>query len=470
MACLQALKIYLSWLSLCKDIGVCDSIQQFSDLLDLASFDKFISFRSISCSEKFSEDLIACANWLADYLRTFCEEVCVFPTTNKPVVFAKCRANSAKKEPLGLYGHYDIQPADPLQDWWSDPFSLSFKSGRLYGRGAQDNKGQLWYGLQALKFLKTNKQLERDVFLLIEGEEESDGSGTEGFLKSQGKQLFGETRSFLLTDSIAITENLETICLGVRGIGWLEVEISGATFELHQGVHGGLAPNPAHELFRIWSSACEHNFRNVEGFWEGWIGGPSQEALNLVASFQEFQDNYYKQIGAQANFKPPCHPWLIGFFPAVDVVGLEAGYTDEGIKPSIPPKASVKLSIRSAFNQSTIKVVQSLKNFLKSNLRQGYSVRTISEGASCDPYLISLDNPYIQKVADVIKGVTGNQVIFNWSGGSLPIVKTFGELGILPVVFGFGLPEDNIHAPNESFKLTQMLKGFNVVKNLVLEL
>jgi len=190
----------------------------------------------------------------------------------------------------------------------------------------------------------------------------------------------------------------------------------------------------------------------------------------LVSSYKEFCDEYYNQIGVEDQFTPSCHPWLIGFFPAVDVVGLKAGYTDAGIKSSIPPKALVKLSIRSAFNQSTIKTVESLKNFFKSNLRSGYSMRTISEGASCDPYLVSHDHPTIRTVAEIIKRVTGNKVIFNWSGGSLPIVKTLGELDILPIVFGFGLPDDNIHAPNESFKLSQMLKGFEVVKNIIMEL
>jgi hypothetical protein len=237
-----------------------------------------------------------------------------------------------------------------------------------------------------------------------------------------------------------------------------------------QGVHGGLAPNPAHEAARLFELASKENCSNISDFFSGWQDPPSEEILTLVTKYKDFYESYARDISISGDFKPKCHPWLPGCYPAVDIIGLKGGYIQEGVKYSLPTAVLLKILIRTAYDQKTAEVLALLKQFFQVHLQQGYQISFPSEGASSDPILIDYKNSFVQHAAQIIAQVTRNEVAYFWSGGSLPLAKVFEEFKIVPLIIGFDLQEDNIHAASESIKLSQILKGFPTVKRLIMEL
>jgi len=436
------------------------------EFLDLANFKKFVSFKSISTDSSFDSELRECCNWLSNYLRSFCDEVWIFETRNKPVVIASCIGRSEDRDPLAIYGHYDVQPARMEEGWISDPFELTERDGRLYARGAQDNKGQLWYSLQAVKRLKGCGQLNRKVFFIIEGEEESGGQGSQGFIKERGKQILEGVSCVLVVDSGSVSESLESITLGVRGVAWLEFIVEGPGSDLHSGVHGGLAPNPISEVSRLLTLMFSDGFHRIPGFFEGCQGEPNIDYKNLVSLVELNDESYARLIGAQ-KATLMCHPFLLAFYPWMDAVGVYGGYSGMGIKNVIPSYCGVKLSIRTALGQSSAKVLESVRNFVQQHIDPHFRLKIIDEGVGGNPVLVPYEDPRVQKIMQIIKTATGNPVVPQWMGASIPIVEVFNDICLLPIMMGFGLEGDNIHGPNESFKISQMEKGFRVLQEII---
>ena len=436
------------------------------EFLDLANFKKFVSFKSISTDSSFDSELRECCNWLSNYLRSFCDEVWIFETRNKPVVIASCIGRSEDRNPLAIYGHYDVQPARMEEGWISDPFELTERDGRLYARGAQDNKGQLWYSLQAVKRLKECGQLNRKVFFIIEGEEESGGQGSQAFIKERGKEILEGVSCVLVVDSGSVSESLESITLGVRGVAWLEFIVEGPGSDLHSGVHGGLAPNPISEVSRLLTLMFSDGFHRIHGFFEGCQGEPSSDYKNLVSLVELNDESYARLIGAQ-KATLMCHPFLLAFYPWMDAVGVYGGYSGTGIKNVIPSYCGVKLSIRTALGQSSAKVLESVRNFVQQHIDPHFRLKIIDEGVGGNPVLVPYEDPRVQKIMQILKNATGNPIVPQWMGASIPIVEVFNDICLLPIMMGFGLEGDNIHGPNESFKISQMEKGFRVLQEII---
>ncbi|MCS6962075.1 MAG: M20/M25/M40 family metallo-hydrolase [Deltaproteobacteria bacterium] len=430
--------------------------------LDIENFSKFISFKSISTDQSYENDLRQCCTWLTDYLASFCDSARAIETANKPVIVAQVGAG----EPIIVYGHYDVQPAKFGEGWTIEPFVLQEIGDRLYGRGAQDNKGQLWYSIQAVKHLKKNNLLGRKVFFFIEGEEESGGDGSQNFLKSVGRSFFENAEVVLMPDAGTVSEDLECITLGVRGIASFTLRVLGPSYDLHSGIHGGLAPNPIHEAAQIVYLLTSQNGKNIPGFLDK-VQEPTSRELELVKEFVMNASLYSRLIGLSKELKNiPCSPLALGLFHGIEVCGIQGGYHGPGIKNIIPHSAVVKVSMRTVANQKSDEVLDVVIRYIQ-NLDLKCALEFEDVKAHANPVKVNLDHPEVQKLARVLEHSTKNRVIFQWSGASIPIAEIFSSIGITPLIFGFGLEEDQIHGPDESFKKSQMEKGFQVMINLL---
>ncbi len=426
--------------------------------MDLDNLAKFISFKSISTDSRYDDELKECCKWLANYLSTFCDQVKIFDTAGKPVILAFCGDGS----PVIQYGHYDVQPASLSDGWNTDPFCLVEKNGRIYARGAQDNKGQLWYAIQAVKTLKSRGLLKGKVIFFIEGEEESGGHGSHEFLKKNGKDLFKDAKVAYITDSGGLTENIESVTVGVRGIGTIELILKGAGYDLHSGVHGGLAPNPIFCGAKLLSNLSPENYSKITGFLDEYKA-PTEEELKIASNFNLSGKAYSDLLKLQKPINSLQVPFLaIGLIPRIECIGFHGGYSGDGIKNIIPSSCRIKLSVRTAFDQKTENALSAIVNYIKQ-LDLESAVEVVFAESHGNPVKIQLENEDLKNLIRIIEEVTGHTVLPQWCGASIPIVEVFSSLNLTPLMFGFGLEEDQIHGPNESFSLSQFEKGFRVM-------
>lgn len=430
--------------------------------MDLESLSQFISIKSISTDAKYKEDVHKCAEWLKGYLERFCTEVMVISTQGNPIIVAKVGSG----EPIVCYGHYDVQPAEKTDGWISDPFTLVRKDRRIFGRGAQDNKGQLWYVIQAVKSLVENGELKHRVIFLIEGEEESGGHSLEQLLLNEGAEIVERSTCALITDSGSVSENVECITLGLRGVFQLTLTISGPGYDLHSGEHGGLAPNPLFDVAKVLEALEPRHYENIPGFLSGWVA-PKEEELKLADSFNITESDYSSLIKLKKPIQRLNHsPMVIGLYPRIEVCGLSGGYTGAGYKNIIPSQAKLKIVVRTAYNQDSSRSAKALVEYLQ-RLPIECSLTIDDVRVAGNPVKVDESNPMVRKIIDTIKTITNNPVVGRYSGGSIPIAEAFYKIGVQPIIFGFGLEEDQIHGPNESFSLDQFEKGFNVIRALL---
>src|ERR1017187_7471902 len=420
---------------------------------------------SISTLPENKADCRRAAEFLrAELTRIGFEHAKLLETEGHPLVYADWLHADGKPTAL-FYGHYDVQPTDPEDEWLSPPFEPTERDGNLYGRGTCDDKGQVWAQIKALESLMAaNGKLPINVRVLFEGEEEVGGEGIEAFVASKPPELKSDFA--LVSDTELFAPGLPTLCVGLRGMIYTELEVRGAKTDLHSGMYGGAAPNPFVAIAQILSKLKDEDGHIlIPGFYDGIIP-PSPEELAAWRSLP-FDEEHYRltEVGSrtlvgEAGYSVLQRTWAR---PTLDVHGIPGGFIGAGAKTVIPAKALAKVSMRLVPGMTPAKTFALYKDFVEKIAPSGVDVevRLIHSG---DPCLVRVDNPYIQAATTALREVWGQETVFIRSGGSIPIVGDFDRnLGIPSVMMGFGLPDDNIHAPNEKFNLKNFELGIESV-------
>jgi acetylornithine deacetylase/succinyl-diaminopimelate desuccinylase-like protein len=415
---------------------------------------------SISTLPEHAGDCRRAAETLAaDLKKIGMEHVHLKETTGHPLVYADW-LHAAGKPTVLIYGHYDVQPADPLDEWHSPPFEPAERNGNLYARGAVDDKGQVVMQVKALESLLAKGGLPLNVRMLLEGEEEVGGEGIAAYVASKPADLKADFA--LISDTEMFAPDLPTLCVGLRGMIYTELEVKGAKTDLHSGMYGGAAPNPFVALAQIIAKLKDENGRIlIPGFYEDVIA-PSAEELAAWKSLPFDEEHYRKtEVGAKALVGEAGYSVLERTWarPSLDVHGMPGGFTGAGAKTVIPAKALAKVSMRLVPDMKPAKAFEQYKKYVEKIAPAGVDVqvRLIHTG---DPCLVPVDNPYIQAATRAMHKVWGRDTVFIRSGGSIPIVGDFAKhLGLPSVMLGFGLPDDNLHAPNEKFNLKNFRLG-----------
>jgi acetylornithine deacetylase/succinyl-diaminopimelate desuccinylase-like protein len=395
----------------------------------------------------------------ADLSKIGMENVRLIETAGHPLVYADW-LHAAGKPTVLVYGHYDVQPPDPLDEWLSPPFEPTERNGNLYARGAVDDKGQVIMQLKALESLLAGGSLPINVRVLLEGEEEVGGEGIGKYVATKPPEL--KANFALVSDTELFAPGLPTLCVGLRGMIYTELEVRGAKTDLHSGMYGGAAPNPFFALAQILAGLKDENGHIlIPGFYDDIIP-PSPEELAAWQSLPFDEEQYRihevgsKQLVGEAGYSVLERTWAR---PTLDVHGIPGGFTGAGAKTVIPAKALAKVSMRLVPGMTPAKSFDLYKKYVAKLAPAGVDVevRLIHSG---DPCLIPVDNPYIQAATRALHEVWGKDTVFIRSGGSIPIVGDFARnLGLPSVMMGFGLPDDNIHAPNEKFNLKNFALG-----------
>lgn len=430
---------------------------------NLEDFFTFLRFQSISTDAKYKEQTNLCANWVKTYLTDCNLETKLVDTPSYPVVFAE-NTGMKKGYTLLIYGHYDVQPVDPIELWRSDPFAPVIENETVYARGALDNKGQIFYVMLLMRALKElNIELPIHLKFCIEGEEESSSKGLSSILE-KNKELF-QADGLLVVDFDLPGKGEPGITLGAKGIVPLDVVVTASNTDLHSGHHGGIALNPIRALINLLSKIWDENgsivipnfYENVQSF----------DPNNYDLHFDEKQ--YINSFGVKAfcpekGYSPLETNW---FRPTIDINGIEGGYHQEGFKTVIPAKAKAKVSCRIVPNQTPKEVGEKISQFLKQNLQKNLEIEVdIHSGGG--PISSDLNSPLAKWALKAYSEVFNKPCKKIMTGGSVPIIADMAKvLGCTPVMMGMGLAEDNIHAPNEHFGWDRMQTGFLVMAKIL---
>ena len=440
-------------------------VEELKDLLRIPS---------ISTAPEHAGDVRQAAEFVASGLRAAgMENVRLIETdldakgekrVGHPLVLAEWLHAEGKPTVL-LYGHYDVQPAEPLEEWKSPPFEPAIRDGNIYARGAVDDKGQMWMHVKALESLmKTAGCLPVNVRVIVEGEEEVGGEGIAAFVRQHGEDLKADAA--LVSDTEMFAPDLPTLCVGLRGMIYTELEARGAATDLHSGMYGGAAPNPFVALAQMIAKLKSEDGRIlIPGFYDG-IEEPSAAELAAWKTLPFDEQAYLahevgsKELTGEAGYSVLERTWSR---PTMDVHGMPGGFTGVGAKTVIPSRAVAKISFRLVPGMTPDATFAKYKSFVASIAPRGVevSVKLIHSG---EPIVVSTDNAYVRAATEAMAEVFGKGTVFVRGGGSIPIVGDFvRELGIPTVLMGFGLPDDNLHAPNEKFHLRNFHRGIESI-------
>lgn len=420
---------------------------------------------SISTAPEHKGDIRRAAEFAARELREAgMERVELIEGEGNPLVYAEW-LGAPGKPTLLLYGHYDVQPPDPLEEWKSPPFEPEVRGENIYARGACDDKGQTYILIKAVEgFLKTRGALPVNVKFLIEGEEEVGGEHIEAFVASGDARL--QADAAVICDTEMFAPELPTICVGLRGIVYGELIVNGARQDLHSGVYGGAAPNPIMAIAEILTALKDRDGRiQVPGMYDR-VTPPSQEERaawdRLPFAESELLE---KEVGSVALTGEPEFDVLERTWarPTLEVHGIRGGFTGEGAKTVIPAKALAKVSMRLVADQDPAEATRQLEAAVKAVCPRGVTAE-FKAFHSAAPSLVDPSNRFVQAAARAMTKLFGTETVFIRSGGSIPIVGAFDRhLGIPSVMMGFGLPDDNLHSPNEKFHLPNFYRGIEAV-------
>ena len=379
-----------------------------------------------------------------------------------PLVLAEWMGGGAGAPTVLCYGHYDVQPAEPLEQWRTPPFEPTERGGNLYARGAVDDKGQMWMHVKALEslFAAGSGRLPVNVRVVLEGEEEVGGEGIAAFVREHGDELAADVA--LVSDTEMFAPELPTLCVGLRGMIYTEIEVRGSRTDLHSGIYGGAAPNAFVALAQILAKLKDEEGRIlIPGIYDR-VRAPSAEELAAwrVLPFDEeaYREN---EVGSRELVGEPGYSVLERTWarPTLDVHGMPGGFTGAGAKTVIPAKAVAKVSLRLVPEMTPEETFRSLREYVMSIVPRGVEVevRLIHSG---EAIVVSTDNQYVRAATEAMRSVWGKETVLVRGGGSIPVVGDFvRELGIPVVLMGFGLPDDNLHAPNEKFHLSNFHRG-----------
>lgn len=421
---------------------------------------EFLSFKSISTDPAFHEDCVACSDWVRRHLEGLGFSTRYLPSESKPVVLGE-RQGSAEKARVLFYGHYDVQPVDPLELWVSDPFKPELRDGRMYARGAQDNKGQVFSFLKALEALIALGVELPNIKVLIEGEEESGSEALHAGLPGWGDDV--QSDILMVADTGMVASGVPTITMGLRGIAHCEVSARGPKVDIHSGIYGGMVRNPLQALSTIVASLYNDDGSvAVPGFYEG-AQEPTARERDLANSAPIHVSDIEGLLGVplaggEKRFTPMERR---GLRPTLEINGLGGGYQGKGGKTVIPSSAMAKLSMRLVAGQDPHRILSSVVDFLKSAAPPGITVEVSDALVGGPALLLPVDSDVVKIAQKAIQRAFDRDPVYVWEGASVPIVSLLAKAsGAAPILVGFGMQEDNIHSPNESFSLKQFEEGF----------
>lgn len=425
---------------------------------------RFLRFKSISTDPSFSGDVIACAEWLSQYLHEKTGmKAEVIPTDGHPLVYAEDLRAGPKAPTLLFYGHYDVQPVDPLELWESDPFEPTERNGKIYARGAVDDKGQIFYAILAVRaWRELGRELPINLKFCIEGEEESGSLGLSKSLPKLKKKLKADT--ILVIDFGQFDPETPALTLGARGLMAMEVTVIGSKTDLHSGTHGGLAYNPNKALAQLLALLWDENGRvAVPGFYDDVTPLTSEE--RKLFSYSYTKERYSKEFGIEA-FGGDQRLTLEEnnvLQPTLEINGLAGGYFGPGFKTVIPAQAVAKISARLVPHQDPQKIFKQVSDFLQKHLTKGMKIK-ISPFEGAPAFRGNPDCELAKAVALAASEVMNKPCTRILCGGSIPVIaKMSQELQAEVVGMGYGLATDDIHAPNEHFDFPRLERGFLTV-------
>lgn len=430
----------------------------------LEELKELLRIPSISALPAHKPDIGRAARWLAGFMdRIGLKEVRVMPTAGLPVVFGQWLEAPGAPTVL-IYGHYDVQPVDPEHLWQTPPFDPAERDGKLYARGASDDKGQTFMHLKVIEaFLRTAGRLPVNVKVLIEGEEEI-GSPSLG-------QFIADNRELLAADLVVVSDTslwaprVPAICYGLRGLAGLQIDVRGAAGDLHSGLYGGAAPNAVHALVQILASLRDAGGRiRVEGFYDGVRPVTVRERQAMEAlGFDEA--DLMQQLAVDALPGEPGYSALerIWARPTLEVNGIWGGFQGEGSKTVIPAEAHAKITCRLVPDQDPQAIIAAIEAHVARHCPPGVRAQVVGHHTA-RPWLVEPNHAAVKVAAGALEQEYGRPPVFTRMGGSIPVVDTFATLLQLPVVLlGFGLPDENFHAPNEHFHLENFRAGMRVL-------
>jgi len=425
----------------------------------------FVRIPSISTLPEHRPDIDRAAAFVVEGLRKVgMENVELIRTDKHPLVYADWMHAPGKPTVL-CYGHYDVQPADPLELWTTPPFEPTERNGNLYGRGTADDKGQMYMHIKAIEALRAvNGTLPLNVKFLVEGEEEVGGASIARYVAENPEKLRADVA--LVSDTAMYAEGMPTLCIGLRGLIYMEVEATGPMRDLHSGLYGGAAPNAVFGLIELLSKAKDANgVIQIPGIYDA-VEEPAEAELRSWQSLP-FQEREFlaREVGSTQLTGEPDRSVFerVWSRPTLEVHGIAGGFTAAGAKTVIPAKAVAKVSIRLVPRQDPDQVVAAFQEWVRRDTPKG--IQTEVRLLSASPGLVvNPEHPAIQVAARALSDIFRKPTVFIRSGGSIPIVGDFANhLGIPTILMGFGLPDDGLHSPNEKYKIENYYLGIMTI-------
>jgi acetylornithine deacetylase/succinyl-diaminopimelate desuccinylase-like protein len=420
----------------------------------------YLAIPSISALPMHDDDVRRCAQWTADEMkRVGLENVRLAQTPGHPIVYGEW-LHAPGAPTILFYGHYDVQPVDPLNQWETPPFEPTVRDGEIYARGAADDKGQVFMHLKAIEaHLKQAGSLPVNIKLIVEGEEEVGSVNLDDFIRENKAQLAADV--VVISDSAMFDRGVPSICYSLRGLVYFQIDVRGTKSDLHSGVFGGAVANPAMALAQILAQMKDRGGRvKVPGFYDQ-VRELSETERNEWKKLPFNEKKYRKDLGAPKLFGESGFTTLerVWARPTFEVNGLLSGFTGDGAKTVIPAVAMAKVSMRLVPDQHPDTIAKLFEAYVKKIAPKTVEV-SVTRMHGGKPWITSYDNPYVQAAGRAIEQGFGKTPVFCREGGSIPVVSTFQEvLGLPSVLFGVGLPDENAHAPNERLDLGNFHNG-----------
>lgn len=430
---------------------------------------ELLSIPSISAQTEHDSDIQKTCDWLTKKLSSLTFNAKTLPTAGHPVVYAENLDAGQEKPTILIYGHYDVQAADPLDEWTSDPFKPEIRANNIYGRGTADDKGQLYTWIAAIEEIITeHKVLPVNIKFLLEGEEEVGSKNLDNFIEENTALLKADV--CVISDSHCLSEEQPLIDYGLRGIAYMEVHVKTLSKDVHSGLYGGNVINPANLLAHVISKLKnEEGFITIPGFYEN-VREISPKERQKLAEFPFGEHEVKEETGATQVVGEEKFTVMerAGARPTLDVNGLWSGYSGEGPKTIIPASAHAKISMRLVPHQTSDEIIKKFTDYVQSLIPEGVEleITCISSGEAA---IMDTESTYFKSAEKSYKEIFGKLPLYSLSGGSIPVAASFKRLlQIDSILMGFGLPDDGLHAPNEKLSLTMFEKGIKTTKSFLL--
>ena len=419
-----------------------------------------LAIPSISALPQHAGDVKRCAEWCADEMRRIgLQNVRLIDTRGNPVVYGDWVGAPGSPTVL-FYGHYDVQPVDPLELWESPPFEATIRDGEIYARGSADDKGQVFMHFKAIEaHLKETGRLPVNMKIVLEGEEEVGSVNLDDFIRAHKSELAADV--VVISDSPMFARGVPSICYGLRGLVYFQIDLRGSSTDLHSGSFGGAVANPALVLAQMLAQMKDRGGRiKIPGFYDDVV--PLQDEERKAWASLPFNERQYKKdfgipkVAGESGYTTLERTWAR---PTFEVNGLLSGFTGEGAKTVLPAVSMAKVSMRLVPNQDPDKIANLFEAYVKDIAPKTVDVK-ITRMHGGRPWMTAYDNPYVQAAGRAIEKGFGQKPVFTREGGSIPVVSTFQEeLGLPSVLFGVGLPDENAHAPNEKLDVGNFHNG-----------